>query len=176
MRQKTIIVKHNDKRKLYQQIQTWFFTRIVIKQAANVKGDCRVQGFTKVTPNTHLGYHVCFNGMKISGKGQVRIGDYFHSGSECLMITDSHNYEGDLIPYDTTDRVKDIQIDECVWLGSRVIILGGVHIGEGAIIQAGSVVVSDIPSYGIAGGNPAKVFKYRDIDHYKDLKRKGQFY
>lgn len=36
---------------------------------------------------------------------------------------------------------------------------GGVTIGEGAIIQAGSVVVSDIPKYAIAGGSPAKVFK-----------------
>ena len=54
--------------------------------------------------------------------------------------------------------------------------LGGVHIGEGAIIQAGSVVVSDIPPYAIAGGHPAKVFKYRDIDHFEYLKGIGAFH
>jgi acetyltransferase-like isoleucine patch superfamily enzyme len=55
-------------------------------------------------------------------------------------------------------------------------VLGGVTIGEGAIIQAGSVVVSDIPSLAIAGGHPARVFKNRDGAHYERLKRGGRFY
>ena len=59
--------------------------------------------------------------------------------------------------------------------GSRVIILGGVTIGEGAIIQVGSVVVSDIPDYAIAGCHPAKVFKYRDKEHYYKLKQEESF-
>ena len=71
---------------------------------------------------------------------------------------------------------KDVVIEENVWLGNRVIILPGVTVGEGAIIQAGSVVVKDIPKYAIAGGHPAKVFKYRDIDHYEKLKREGKFH
>jgi acetyltransferase-like isoleucine patch superfamily enzyme len=54
--------------------------------------------------------------------------------------------------------------------------LPGVRIGEGAIIQAGSTVVKDIEKYGIAGGHPAKVFKYRDIDHYEKLKKEGKFH
>lgn len=48
--------------------------------------------------------------------------------------------------------------------------------GEGAIIQAGAVVVKDIPPYAIAGGNPAKVFKYRDKEHYETLKAQGKFH
>jgi len=54
--------------------------------------------------------------------------------------------------------------------------LGDVTIGEGAIIQAGSVVVNDIPKYTIAGGHPAKVFKYRDAAHYERLKEEGKFH
>ena len=60
-------------------------------------------------------------------------------------------------------------------MGARVIVLGGVTIGEGAIIQAGSVVVKDIPKYGIAGGHPAKEFKTRDIEHYEKLKSMQKF-
>ena len=71
---------------------------------------------------------------------------------------------------------KDVTIDDFVWLGSRVTILPGTKIGEGAIIQAGSVVHGEIPPYAIAGGNPAKVFKYRDIEHFKKLKAEGRFY
>ncbi len=37
-------------------------------------------------------------------------------------------------------------------------------------------MVNDIPAMAIAGGNPAKVFKYRDIEHFKELKRDGRFF
>ena len=132
---------------------------------------------TKVTGNTFLGDNVNFNGLVITGRGQVVIGDNFHSGSECLFITQNHNYDkGGKIPYDETYITKDIEIADNVWLGSRVIVLGGVRIGEGAIIQAGSCVVCDIPDFAIAGGHPAKVFASRDVEHYNLLKKDGKFH
>lgn len=136
----------------------------------------RVGGVTKVTKNTFLGNNISFNGMDIGGGGKVIIGDNFHSGVECMMITQNHNIEGEKIPYDSTYIFKDIVIEDNVWLGNRVIILGGVTLGEGSIIQAGSVVVSDIPKCGIAGGHPAKVFKYRDEEHYYRLKSEEKFH
>ena len=57
----------------------------------------------------------------------------------------------------------------------NVLILPGTHIGEGAIIQAGSVVHGYIPALAIAGGNPAKVFSWRDRKHYEVLKKSGRF-
>ena len=85
--------------------------------------------------------------------GSVVVGNNFHSGIECLMITQNHNYDhGKKVPYDDTYIYKNIVIEDNVWIGSRVIILGGVTIGEGAIIQAGSVVSKNIPKYAIAGG------------------------
>jgi len=129
-----------------------------------------------VSKNTHLGRNVNFNGMKILGRGAVRIGDNFHSGKKCSMMTDYHNYDyGTKIPYDDTYVIKDIAIGDNVWLGNGVTILPGVTIGEGAIIQAGSVVVNDIPPLAVAGGHPARVFKYRDKNHYFELKEKGRF-
>lgn len=136
-----------------------------------------VGGPTSLTKNTRLGNNVSFNGLVINGGGSVTIGDYFHSGPDCLFITQNHNFDGGThIPYDDSYVLKDITIENCVWLGSRVIVLGGVTIGEGAIIQAGSCVVNDIPAYAIAGGHPAKVFSYRDIEHYERLKSEGKFH
>jgi virginiamycin A acetyltransferase len=48
-----------------------------------------------------------------------------------------------------------------VWIGTDAIILSNVTIGKGAIIAAGSVVTKNVPPYAIAGGNPAKVIKFR---------------
>lgn len=147
----------------------------------SIVGGCgdglKVNGKCVVTGNTFLGDNVNFNGIHIQGKGKVSIGDNFHSGIECMIITDIHNYDtGDAIPYDSSVISRDIVIEDNVWIGNRVTILSGVTIGEGSIIQAGSTVVSDIPKYGIAGGHPAKVFKFRDKEHYDKLKSEGKFH
>ena len=115
--------------------------------------------------------------MHISGCRNVIIGNNFHSGKDCLIIFQNHNFNhGEKIPYDETYICKDIIIENNVWLGNRVIVLGWTNIGEGVIIQAGSVVVSNIPKYAIAGGHPAKVFSNRNIEHYKRLKIENKFH
>ena len=48
-----------------------------------------------------------------------------------------------------------------VWIGQNAVILPGVHIGDGAIVGANSVVGSDIPPYTVAAGNPARVIRRR---------------
>jgi len=155
-----------------------FYKKRVVNKVGSYKEPLKVNKFSRVTNNTFLGKNVNFNGIKIKGNGKVIIGDNFHSGEDCLMITSFHKYDGgDSIPYDSKEDIdKDIIIEDNVWLGDRVIVLGGVRIGEGAIIQAGSVVVKDIPKYAIAGGHPAKVFKQRDIEHYEKLKKEGKFH
>lgn len=55
----------------------------------------------------------------------------------------------------------DIIVDDDVWIGYRSTVLSGVHIGQGAVIAAGSVVARDVPPYAIVGGVPARVIKYR---------------
>jgi acetyltransferase-like isoleucine patch superfamily enzyme len=52
-----------------------------------------------------------------------------------------------------------VHIESDAWIGGNSIILRGVTIGEGAIIGAGSVVTKDVPSFTIAGGNPARVIR-----------------
>jgi len=55
----------------------------------------------------------------------------------------------------------DTVIGNDVWIGQNATILPGVHIGDGAIIGANSVVASDIEPYSIVVGNPAKLIRYR---------------
>lgn len=52
-------------------------------------------------------------------------------------------------------------LENDVWLGANAIISrGGIVIGEGAVIAAGSVVTHSIPPYVVAAGNPAKVVRH----------------
>lgn len=154
------------------------FTFIIKLEAGEVGSAPKINGYSKVTKKTVLGDNVNFNGMCIDGAGNVVIGNNFHCGKKCVIITNFHDYDhGDCVPYDSKKSIlKDVVIEDNVWLGYGVIILGGVHLGEGCIIQAGSVVVKDIPPYAIAGGHPAHVFKQRDIEHYEKLKKQKLFF
>lgn len=59
------------------------------------------------------------------------------------------------------DSVPKTSIGHDVWIGSSVIIPGGIRVGTGAIVASGSVVVKDVPPYAVVGGNPAKVIRLR---------------
>lgn len=61
----------------------------------------------------------------------------------------------------------DVVIGNDVWIGHGVTILSGVNIGDGAVIGANSLVVKDVPSYTIYGGNPAKCIRDRFDDGTK---------
>jgi virginiamycin A acetyltransferase len=55
----------------------------------------------------------------------------------------------------------DTVVGHDVWFGYRAVVMPGVRIGNGVIIAAGSVVVSDVPDYGVVGGNPATLLRLR---------------
>ena len=63
-----------------------------------------------------------------------------------------------------------------VWVGSHALINGGVHIGNGACIAAGAVVVKDVPPYAIVGGVPAKIIRYRFSQDIIDKLEKLQWW
>jgi acetyltransferase-like isoleucine patch superfamily enzyme len=55
------------------------------------------------------------------------------------------------------EEIKPIRICRYAWIGQNSFILKGVTIGEGAVIGVNSVVMTDIPAYSVAMGNPARV-------------------
>lgn len=63
----------------------------------------------------------------------------------------------------------DTVVGNDVWFGQNVTVLPGVHIGDGAIIGADSVVASDVPPYTIAAGNPAKSIRKRFDDELTEI-------
>lgn len=71
---------------------------------------------------------------------------------------------------------KRIFIENDVWIGSRVIIMQGVKIRNGAIIGAGSVVTKDVPPYAVVAGVPAKIIKYRFPDDIIEKLQKSEWW
>nr|WP_315943076.1 CatB-related O-acetyltransferase [Microbacterium festucae] len=54
-----------------------------------------------------------------------------------------------------------VEIGSDVWIGASAVVLGGVTIGDGAIVAAGSVVTRDVAAFSIVAGNPARHVRFR---------------
>lgn len=70
------------------------------------------------------------------------------------------------LPYSFVDRdrfgaYERTTVGNDVWIGLRAIVLGGVTVGDGAIIGASALVTKDVPPYAVVGGVPARILRYR---------------
>lgn len=98
--------------------------------------------------------------------GSVTIGNDVMMAPECVILTRNHAFDRIDIPMGEqgVQQEKPVFIGNDVWIGRRVIILPGVHIGNGVIIGAGAVVTKDVPDYAVVAGNPARIIKYRNME------------
>ncbi|MBP8240220.1 MAG: hypothetical protein KAX50_09670 [Saprospiraceae bacterium] len=158
-----------------KNIFTYYAARKCGKVGKGLRVNGKISGFSK---QVEIGDFCHFNpNALILGGGKVTFGRYFHTGENLTIITQNHNFDhGKAIPYDNTYIIQAVIIEDFVWLGHGVTILPGVTIGEGAIVGAGAVVTKDVPFCAIVGGNPAKIIRYRDIEHFERLKAEGKFH
>lgn len=81
-----------------------------------------------------------------------------------FMMTPQTGMDEVAAMFEVPGRKGDTNVGNDVWMGMDAIAMPGVTIGHGCIVAARSVVVSDLPPYTIAGGNPAKPLKQRFDD------------
>ena len=96
--------------------------------------------------------------------GSIAAAQSIRIGARCLIGTHAIIMDNDFHRLEPERRLewpesRPIVIEDNVWLGGRVTVLGGVTIGEGSCIGAGSVVVDDIPARSLAVGVPARVIR-----------------
>jgi acetyltransferase-like isoleucine patch superfamily enzyme len=99
----------------------------------------------------------------LGGQGGIAIGSDVLFGPGVRVFSENHEF-GDV---DTPIRMQGetrapVTIEDDCWIGAGSTILGGVHIGRGAVIGAGSVVSRDVPPYAVVVGVPARVISFRD--------------
>lgn len=122
-------------------------------------GDFSYVGGNSVVSNTEIGKFSCISREVSIGLGKhpsrdfVSIHPIFYSPLRQAQITFA------IPPF--YEEFAPTKIGNDVWIGMSAIIIGGVTIGDGAIIGAGAVVTKDVPDYAVVGGVPAEVLRYR---------------
>lgn len=119
--------------------------------------------------NVHIG-----TGCFIRSEGGLTIGDNVILSRNIVLYTSSHNYKGDLLPFDSNNINKAVIIEDNVWVGMNVTIAPGTIIREGAIIGLGSRIYGEIPTRAIVGSK-GNIIGYRDENHYENLKKLKKF-
>lgn len=93
----------------------------------------------------------------------IEIGQGVLIAANCAFYPHNHGIAPTLpIRNQPLETKGSIVIGDHAWIGTGVTVLGGVEIGKGAVIGAGSVVTKDVPENAIAFGVPARVVKMRE--------------
>jgi acetyltransferase-like isoleucine patch superfamily enzyme len=132
----------------------------------------RTSGFARIPWSTDMWSphrHICLGHNVQFGPGcviecDIKFGNNILVARNVVFIgKDAHRFDIVGVPIWNCPRGDKlgVLVEDDVWIGHGAIVLSGVTIGRGAVVAAGAVVVSDVPTYAIVGGNPAKVIKMR---------------
>lgn len=132
----------------------------------------KTNGMTRIHSSVHLnspnkimsfGHHVQL-GPHCHVSADIHFGNYVLCAAHVSFIgKNEHTYNciGQTIWNSPRGIDKPTIVGNDVWIGHGAIIMGGVNIGDGVVIAAGTVVTKDVPPMTIIGGNPAKILKQR---------------
>lgn len=112
-----------------------------------------------------IGDRVSFNNnvhINACGGGRIILGnDVLVAPNVVLRASDHITSSLDKPIREQGHKPGEIVLEDDVWLGSNVTVIGDVRIGRGAVVAAGAVVIKDVEPYSIVGGVPAKFIKKR---------------
>lgn len=141
----------------------------------------KTNGMTRIHSTVHLnaphkdmsfGHHVQL-GPHCHVSADIHFGNYVLCvGHVSFIGKNEHRYDcvGQTVWEAPRGVDRPTVIGNDVWIGHGAIIIGGVHVGDGAVIAAGSVVTKDVPPLTIVGGNPAKIIRRRFDSEIDDAK------
>lgn len=161
---------------------SWISGNVNIGKSVEIKDDVRIAGDVEIGnrtaifgPNTQIYSRLnpIIIGKYCSIARGSTIQEYNHNSMSLSTYMINSKILGENIDLDIYSK-GPIIIGNDVWIGTHVVILSGVKIGNGAIIAANSTVVNDVEPYSIVAGSPARKIKQRfdknTIDKLEDLK------
>jgi len=132
--------------------------------------DSVIDSFVKIKPaggtgDVLIGARTVINaGCVIYSGNGVTIGNDVAVAANCVFASVNHAFR------DKDRLIREqgflpsrggIVVEDDVWLGAGVILLDGAIVRQGAVVAAGSLVRGEVPSYGIAAGDPLMVKAWR---------------
>jgi galactoside O-acetyltransferase len=113
-----------------------------------------------------IGDHVSLNAnvyINACSGGRIRIGNDVLIGPNVVLRASDHKFDDLTRPMRLQGHASGtIVIEDDVWLGANVTVVGGVRIGQGSVVAAGAVVAADVEPNSIVGGVPARLIRKRD--------------
>tara|TARA_B100001964_G_scaffold244307_1_gene325239 strand:- start:2473 stop:3006 length:534 start_codon:yes stop_codon:yes gene_type:complete len=108
-----------------------------------------------------VGFHVNVH-VNACVRGRIVLGNDVLVAPNVVMRSSDHVTRSLDIPIRQQGHIgQEIIVEDDVWISTNAVITGGTHIGKGAVIGAGAVVVRDVEPYTIVGGVPANFIKMR---------------
>ena len=113
------------------------------------------------------------NNCWLDGEGGILLKKGVTLSPFVQILSSTHNYNNPkYIPFDNSDKFKDVIVGEGSWLCWGSLILPGVKLGKNCIVAARSVVTKSFPDNSVIAGNPAKIITKRVLD--KNLLKRQQ--
>jgi len=153
---------------LAENPQWRFGVRVFISDQAAVQNDVLdlgdrsyIAGHTYLSGEVRTGRDCTINVYTVV-RGKITIGDAVRIGAHTSILGFNHTMsDPDVEVFRQPTTSKGITIGSDVWIGSQVVIVDGVTVGDKAMLAAGAVVTKDVPAGAVVGGNPARVIKWR---------------
>jgi len=115
-------------------------------------------GLIRLADRVWLGPYVV-----IYGHGGVEIGEWSLISMHATILSSNHTIPAmDRCIRWEKDVLLPTRIGRDVWIGANAVILGGVTIGDGAVVAAGAVVTKDVESGAVVAGNPTRLLRKRE--------------
>ncbi len=120
-----------------------------------------IAGYAYLTDHVIMGRDCTVNAYTVV-RGRITMGDAVRIGAHTSILAFNHTMtDPDVEVFRQPISSRGIDIGSDVWIGSHVVILDGVTIGDKAMVAAGAVVTKDVPAGAVVGGNPAKLLRWR---------------
>jgi acetyltransferase-like isoleucine patch superfamily enzyme len=162
-------IKHNE------QLYRWFRgfrTRFICwnRGLAFVDRSAYIAPKTALSRDIKIGPYAYIGPEAMIGPG-VSIGAYSMLGPRVTIVGRDHRFDLPGIPIIFSGRPEALNtvIDADVWIGACSTLIGGVHIGRGSVVAAGSVVTRNVPPFCVVAGVPARIMRKRFDDHGEDI-------
>jgi maltose O-acetyltransferase len=165
MRGKTLVLQLVNLLFPFTPLTNWYKLRSILLQIAGVNCDssarivasCRIVTLNvSIGNDTFIGHQVLISG---SIDAKITIGNNVDIAPRVVIVSGTHDIDMRGDHSAGVGKGAPVWIQDGVWIGANSTISPGVTIGRKSIIGAGSVVVSDIPTFCVAVGNPCRPIK-----------------